>query len=195
MEKKILIERNVKCSELTMDDFVKMMSEDLKNAEIIHREFYLPIEVERYNFYIQSRRHAYISTTKEFAEKKWKTEKKRKAYIDKEIEKFDSNVTPFKFYGISFFDFKVDPGKNIVPGCCSLNVNASEEQLKKCFEYIKQNEYFNAALGWKLVDYRGFRPQIELKLDEEFEKKFEAERKALEDDIARFYRNSTYCGD
>ena len=194
MDTAILITReNIICSELTKEQFVNMMSEDLTNALHEDVRIFKPIAEEYHKQCIERDRERVIKRATEFAERKWKTEKKRKAYIESEIEKLTDK--PLYFSPVSYFDFDAEPWKNGISGCCILHPCETVEHLERCFEYIKDNVYFKAAKGWQLIDHRNSRPEIKLILDEEMETKYKNDERGLSEAIARFYEGSNYWGD
>ena len=138
------------------------------------------------------------------AEKKWKTEKKRNAFIEKEVEKAKKEYKFDTFYyDLSFFDFKVNFGEMCLSGdCCISYKELTPNKLNRCFEKVKDNKYFKKATGWKFTyeasnnSYRNcFRPHIELIVDSNTA----AEIKKAEDDLTasvnKFYENCHYWGD
>ena len=193
MEKTILVTRKINCSELSMEQFVELMGNDLKIAYEEYVRIFKPIDEARYNLNVERNKIAVELKAREYATKKWKTDKKRDAYVAKEVAKI--KVEPFKFYPVSFFDFEVEPWKNGISECCILHPFETVERLKQCFEYIKDNEYFKSAKGWQLIDVRNFRPEIKLILDEEMENKYHNAERKLSESIFEFYKNTNYCGD
>jgi hypothetical protein len=117
-------------------------------------------------------------------------------YVEQNIHK------PFSYrteYPITFFDFECEPWKNGISNCCVISKTELDEKLPKTFEFLKDNKYFNGAIGWRLgfdgEEWCHFRPQIELILPVELEIQFKNEQKKLTDDINRFYTDCRYCGD
>lgn len=194
MEIKILSTRNVNCSELTASKFASMMIEDMKKAKEVYDSIWYPIDLEYYNKRIESMREANEIRARKFAEKKWKTEKKRNEYIAKEI----SNFKPyeFKYWTITFFDFDVKPWDNGISNNCILTYkDMSEDAMIRCFNEIKDNKYWKAAKGWILEDHHHCRPQVKLILPENIEVEFKQDEKNLSDAIAEFYKGTNYWGD
>lgn len=194
MDTAILITReNIVCSELTKEQFVNMMSEDLTNA--LHEDVRIFKPIAEAQFYHNQEQHLeYVEKrAREFAAKRWKTDKRRDQYVLDVLSKEKRNV--FEFRPVSYFDFDVEPWKNGISGCCILHPCETVENLERCFEYIKDNVYFKAAKGWQLIDHRSFRPEIKLILDEEMETKYKNDERGLSEAIARFYADSNYWGD
>jgi len=193
MKEAILVTRTVKCSELTKEQFVEMMMEDLRNSVIKSEEIFKPFEEAIHNTNMADIRKYVENRARNFASNKWKTEKRREKYVANELTKVDSH--PFIFRPVSFFDLNVEPGSNGISDDCVLNVNSTEEHLGRCFEAIRNNRYFLAATGWELVENRSFRSKIKLILSPKMEAAYRSEIEALNKAMHAFYKNTPYFGD
>lgn len=194
MEIKTLTTREVNCSELTAEMFASMMIADMKKAKEVYDSIWYPIELDAYNKRIESIKVANEKHARAYAEKKWKTEKKRNEYVEKVV----SSYVPyeFKYWTITFFDFKVEPWSNGISGNCILSYDKmTEDAMIKCFNTIKDNKYFKVAKGWILEDHHHCRPQIKLILDESVEAEFKKDEENLGNAIAEFYKGTNYWGD
>ena len=199
-----LTSRNIDCSTITVEEFISAMFADFLEAQDKYNELYIPEweahKVKNFERHIDLvRKHS----TK-VAEKKWKTEKRRNAYIESEVEKARKEYKIDSFYcSLSFFDFKVTPGEiGLSNNCCISYKDLTPEALRRCFNEIKDNKYFKKALGWKLTyeasnnSYRvSFRPQIKLIVDEETENQMINDEKCLTESVCKFYENCDYWGD
>ena len=200
----ILTSRNINCSTITVEEFIRAMFSDLLEAEEKYDELYIPEWEEKkfkdFAWHLKYTRKRAI----DFAEKKWKTEKKRNEYIENEVKKARENYKfDSFFYGLSFFDFDVNPGEMGISGDCIISYDElTPEKLRRCFEKIKNNKYFKKALGWKLT-YKAydnsykvcFRPEIKLIVDENTMAQMKEDKKNLEDSVYRFYEGCRYWGD
>lgn len=203
MNKIYLVERNAEVKNLTKDEFVTKMSEDITNAintyQVMCDEYNKVKEVENTERNLE-RFHKEAENL--FAKFKRESTRRRKTeeYVDKMMAKYNHF---HKLTGISYFDLDCEPGKNGLSGNCCISFDKMMDILPKTYEYLKDNKYFTGAIGWKLgydesSFHKGFcstRPQIYLTLPVELEIQFKAEQKALADDIARFYANCRYWGD
>lgn len=194
MRTAVLITReNIKCSELTKEQFVTMMMEDLKNSVIKSEEIFRP-ELETQFYHNQEQHKEYVEKrAREFASKKWKTDKRRDKYVLDEIAKVNRNQ--FTFYPVSYFDFKLEPFSTSISDNCILRVNTTEEKLGRCFDEICNNKYFVTATGWELVETRNSRSQIKLIMPEEMNEMYRKEEECLCNAISNFYSGSNYWGD
>ena len=202
----VLVTRNAECGNLTPEEFVKMMFNDVLEAVDKYDDMCIHEYIENEIKFVNDCISGAERRAKAYAEKKWKTEKKRTEYVTKEVSamrKKMSDRSSGYYYGITFFDFDVNPGSNGLSGNCCLNLSTlTPEALVRCFNEVKDNKYFKAAHGWTLEykasenSYRNsFRPQIKLIVDADVEAQMKADAKALEDAIAEFYRNCSYPGD
>jgi hypothetical protein len=200
-----LIKReNVNCSSITEDEFVRMMFSDMLEAEEKYNDLYIPEwEAAKVKSFFQNLTWAHKRATN-FAEKKWKTEKKRTAYIESEVAKARKEYKMSDFYyNLSFFDFDVNPGKMGISGnCCISYKELTPAKLSRCFEAVKDNKYFKKASGWKLTyeadnnSYRTcFRPHIKLIVDAETEAQMKKDAEDLTESVRNFYKGCTYWGD
>lgn len=194
MRTAVLITReNIKCSELTKEQFVTMMMEDLKNSVIKSEEIFQP-ELEAQFYRNQEQHLEYVEKrAREFACKKWKTEKRRNKYVLDELAKVDKKQ--YIFYPVSYFDFDLEPFRNGISDTCILRVNTTEEKLGRCFDKICNNKYFVTATGWELIETRNSRPQIKLIMPEEMNEMYRKEEENLYNAITSFYADSNYWGD
>ena len=194
MEKNIVLSRSVECANLSKEEFVNLMSADLNAAREEYKEKNYPIKLEKHNEFEARCKKSWEDNAWKIAKKNWKTLKYQQKFVDKKMTEYKSGT--FKFYGLEYFDMDLWPDQNGIYGECVLHCDpVSNNQLEQCYDRIKDNKYFKSATGWNLVDYPSSRPQIELILPEDMQKMYEKEEKDLEDDIRRFYANTTYFGD
>lgn len=203
MNKIYLIERSVEVKNLTKDEFVTKMSEDITNAintyQVMCDKYNKVAEVETTNRNLE---RFYNEAEKLFTEFKREStrQRKRDAYVNEKMAKYNHF---HKLSGISYFDLDCEPGKNGLSGSCCISFNDMMDVLPRTFEYLKDNKYFKGAIGWKLgydesSFHKGFcssRPQIYLTLPVELEMQYKAEASKLAKEIADFYRDARYFGD
>ena len=199
-----LVSRNINCSNITADEFVRTMFSDFLEAEENYNDLYIPEweAAKVKNFF--SRLEYIRKWANKIAEKKWKTEKKRTAFVEKEVTKAKNEYKLDNFYySLSFFDFDVNPGEMGISGdCCISYKDLTPNKLLRCFEAVKDNKYFKKAMGWKFTyeasnnSYRTcFRPHIELIVDAETEAKMKKDAEDLTESVRKFYEGCTYWGD
>ena len=203
MSKIYLVERSVEVKNLTKDEFVTKMSEDITNAintyQVMCDKYNEVAEVETTNRNLE---RFYNEAEKLFTEFKREStrQRKREAYVNEKMAKYNHF---HKLSGISYFDLDCEPSKNGLSGSCCISFKDMMDVLPRTFEYLKDNKYFNGAIGWKLgydesCFHKGFcssRPQIYLTLPVELEIQYNAEASKLAQEIADFYRDARYFGD
>ena len=199
-----LTSRNINCSTITVEEFVKAMFSDFLEAEEKYNDLYIT-EWEAYKVKSFNDRMVWVRNwATKIAEKKWKTEKKRTAFIEKEVEKArkEYKIDSF-YYDLSFFDFKVNPGEMGISGdCCISYKELTPAKLRRCYDAVKDNKYFKKAMGWKLTyeasnnSYRtSFRPHIELIVDTDTATQMKKDADDLTASVNNFYKGCTYWGD
>ena len=199
-----LVSRNINCNTITVDDFVRAMFSDIIEAEEKYNELYVPEWTANQIKYFESGLNNARNNAIKYAEKKWKTQSKRDEYVEKTIKEFRDNYKMNNhYYNLGFFDFDINPGEMGISGNCVLSISElTFDKLRRCFENIKDNEYFKKATGW-ILTYEAqdgsycssFRPQIKLILDDETQKKMDKEAADLTDKVNSFYADVTYWGD
>lgn len=196
MENTVLCTRTYKfnCGKLTAYRFIDDMMMDLISAKSRYDAINYPIQEQRHQDRIKSLEQSTYNHAVKYAEKRWKTERRRKQYVEEEMKKLKTSA--FKYRSITFFDFDVEPWSNGISNDCILSYDKlDKDALLRCFNRIRDNKYFKNAIGWKLVDHQYSRPQIELILPEDLRKEFDNDSKTLGEAISNFYSNSNYWGD
>ena len=192
---------NVDCANISKEDFVKFIGEDLKNAVDEYAKIVKPINDQHKKDLIERDVKAAIK----FAEKKWKTQKKRDEYI----ENARKNAEAKKWYlddpNRIFFDFKPDKGKQGISDVCILRgEGTNDKQLERCYDELQESKYFKRGTGWafkyessskdKISTY-SFRPYVDLLLNESDKAEQQRDEENLAASIKAFYANSNYWGD
>ena len=199
-----LTSRNIDCSKITADEFILAMFSDFLEAQEKYNELYIPEWEERKLKNYRDQIILVRSRATKIAEKKWKTEKKRNAFIEKEVKKACQEYKIDSFYNdLSFFDFKVNPGEMGLSGdCCISYKELTPSKLRRCYEAVKNNKYFKQAHGWKLTyeasdnSYKVcFRPHIELIVDADVEAQMKHDEEVLTNAVNEFYKGCKYWGD
>ena len=199
-----LVSRNINCSNITVDEFISAMFSDFLEAEEKYNDLYIPEwEASKVRHFFSHIEYIRKWATR-IAEKKWKTEKKRNAYIESEVAKARKEYKMDDFYyDLSFFDFDVNPGEMGISGdCCISYKELTPTKLGRCFEAVKNNKYFKKATGWKFT-YKAsenshctcFRPHIELITDAETAAQMKKDAEDLTESVRKFYENCHYWGD
>ena len=196
--KRILVSRNIDCNSITPEEFANAMRNDFEVAREIYVENYTDEYVNGYVRLAESIRNSKRNSLMRYAEKKWKTPKKRNEYVNKQMKSV--NISEPYYSNITWFDFKTNP--SLMSSLAIEYAHLDDASLKKAFEILMQSDWFKAAKGWELTidtnenswSYNG-RPSIKMIFDEETQNKWNKMRDDLAKDIARFYAGSNYTGD
>lgn len=202
---RVLSSRTVDCKNIGIDEFVKA----IRNDFIVAQETYNDHYCEQYvNNSLKSHKMMVNSTrknAKEYAERKWKTQKKRDAYmenVEMQISKMEFK-DPY-FENLTWFDVKLDPSAMSVSAFIEEKY-MSDSNLEKLYNVLMESDWFKKALGWKFIintsDHKGYewsytgRPHFELILSEEDAEKYRKAEKDLAESVNNFYKGCRYWGD
>lgn len=207
-----ILETRVDTTNLSREEFVKLMHSNLIEANGHYRVLADPESIQRQKNWEQSKIETTIKYATQFAEKKWKTEEKRNGYVDTKVKeawaeieknrkKFEEDLPRLNNL---FFDFEPKPDQGI-PGVCVLRHDSSDEHLGRCYDELTKYDWWTKAKGWvmkytcsKTSVHADFRPWIEYILDDETRAEWKAQQKAINDDIIAYYaskKSGEYVGD
>lgn len=187
-----LVSRNdVDCENISKADFISYMFDDLTEAESIYTNEMKKLSAEKLQKYKEKMKEKFI----EYAEKKWKTEKKRNEYIStmlSNIDKRDNYVDT-----LSYVDLELKHDR------LTIRINDSlKKTLSDYYSKISSDELFKKAKGWavkyeasKETLQNAFRPYIYLILDENTRKQVEDDKAKHAENIMKFYSDEKYWGD
>lgn len=187
----LLRHENIDCPNLTVDEFVEMMHQDLEKAldeykNAIHGEI-----KQDHKSYVEYR----TKEAEEFAAKKWKTDKRRQEYVKRAIFNAENDTWRLREAGI-FFDFRPDIDV-ASPQVCTISPSSSDKDLALCFKEVSKSKWWQKATGWvfkyecdkKTLRY-SFRPRIDLIMDESSTAERKREKEALDNAISAWYGGS-----
>lgn len=194
---------NFNCGELSKEQFIQKMSEDIKIASESYDELIAPELIKRKENFITNM----TNTLSREAQKRYKRVSNQEKYIKENLEKEIIKYNSWRKESLSFADFDIEYGKNGIS--CALVLSFDEVLkgntigLENCFDYIQKNKFWQGALGWK-IEYECWnkdsminssRPQITLILPEELQNEVDTLKKGLAEAISNFYNGCTYWGD
>lgn len=191
---------NIDCSTLSKDEFVNLMNEDLHKAIEEYGKVIKPLNDEKLKKFID----VDINKAINFAEKKYKSQKKRDEYIENARKNTESKKYLLEDYKRITFDLRLDKNDISMSEYLILNINTTKDQLEKCFNEIKDNRYFKKAIGWAFkyesnnkekIGYYSYRPYIDLLLNETSKEEEQRDTQVLTQSVKDFYTNSKYWGD
>lgn len=196
--KVILVKREVDCSTITEDEFVKYIIEDVKKATDEYASICDNVNRKRRKSHIEYA----IKEVEHNLRKKYKRESTIQKYIDKAIHKAETEYIGIETIDHMFFDFNPDYNDMGINIDCIIRRNNSEEKLRRAYKVIKNSKYFKYGKGWQFT-YRAntpkstysSRPEVELILDEYIRKQQHEDGEKLAEAVANFYKHSKYWGD
>lgn len=203
--KAVLVERNIKLAEITSEEFAEMLYTDLMESEEYYKNMANPVLEAAYIEKVKKNRIKGLENAIYFANKKWKTEKRRNQHIEEYKAKMEKPITIPSWVGSSLrhFDFHNSPW-SMGPAACFYLETVTKEEIAEAHARSFWSEWFKNAIGYRLT-YEAYlpdgsytssgRPSIELIFDEEWTAKWEAGEKGLTDAVSSFYKNTTYFGD
>ena len=191
---------NVDCANISKEDFVKFIREDINTAVEEYAKIVKPLNDQKVKDSIERE----IKNAISFAEKKWKTQKKRDEYVENAKKNIENKKWYLEDPKRIFFDFKPDTGRMGIPVVCTLSYDSDDKQLERCYEELVNGKYFKRGTGWAFkyesrskdkINVYSFRPYVDLLLNESDREEQKRDAKNLSDSIERFYSNSNYWGD
>ncbi len=192
---------NLDLANMSKEEFVKLMGADLKEAVAEYAKIVKPLNNERVKDNIERE----IRQATKFAEKKWKTEKKRNEYIENARKNAEAKKWYLETPERIFFDLKPDKGQMGINEVCILRGDKTDDkQLEKCYDELQNSKYFKKGTGWafkyeshskeKASTY-AFRPYVDILLDESDKAEQKRDEDNLTKSVQQFYANTNYWGD
>lgn len=207
----VIAKRFIDCSSVTREDFINAVIEDGKSAIKSYNKNAVSriteLSIKRNSEYVAKSRERIISQAISYAERKWKTEKRRNQHVQEVITDLDNKVNNYVpiVQGIGFFDFNGDCETTMgINSLCILNEKDFDnpERIGKCYDILVNTIYFKKAIGWEFTyngdsdTYRSaFRPQIKLLFDTTITEDVKKSQESLINAVSDFYENTKYCGD
>lgn len=196
----VLVKREIDLSKITEDEFIKYMLEDFKSAIAVYDELMIPINIKTKQNYIERE----VNKAKEFADKKYKSDKWKNKYIESvRIKAENYDISKYNFSDRMFFDLKPNKAALGIPCCCIIDSSSNEESLKQAYNQVKDSYYFYNGFGWEFkydtyskdsLKY-SCRPYIDIILSDSDKIKQQQDLSDLSDAINSFYEGTNYWGD
>lgn len=203
--KAVLIERNVEIAKISSEEFAEMLYSDLKEAEEFYQNMNNPVLEANYIKKTKEQRERGLVNAIAYANKKWKTEKRRNQHIEEYKAKMAKPIEiPYWVKdSLKFFDYNISPWAMGAEACFRIDT-VTKEEIARAHNRSSWSEWFQNAIGYRLAydTHLGYdtytcpsRPQIELIFNEEWTAKWEAGKKGLSEAVSNFYAHTTYFGD
>ena len=185
---------NVDCSKLSKEDFIKFMSEDILEANKIYKEENKQNDKEAFDRELNWRKREFIK----YAEKKWKTDKKREEYVETALKNLKLQPKESKLTRIDIESGDISPLKSVP----SINIDNLNTDLSNAYDIISKKDIFIEATGWKIKysampnsTIASFYPYVYFIVSDSKRKEIEDEKKRLANNIINFYKDTNYWGD
>lgn len=204
--------RHVDCKNLSKEEFVKLLSEDISQVEAnvtASIPMFKCLAKIGWHKHREEMRRRYEYNLRNIANRTWKKESTRNAHVAADMEKYDkehsSDVFTFneRYYLPTYFDFDGNCDTSTgINNDSIIKFGDTAEKLGRCFGILKHSKFFDKAIGWQFeyrVDEKTWkcysRPEIKLIFSDEVQKEIvEAHIKFCES-VNDFYNNSNYWGD
>ena len=184
-------------SEITKEEFIKMMIEDVESAKVGYREWSDKVAEETYQkdcISHEERRQQRIKQIVEDSFKKYKRESFRLRWVENEIAKLPVSIKKgyaHTGHDLSYLRWDIEPFSN---GSTLISVEASyEDMFGRLYDRAINNKYFCGCTGWDIIE--NFSTEFKFHLSEKLQEEWKADEHKLAADIARFYEGTTYWGD
>ena len=202
--KKVFITRefNKIASEITKEEFIQMMLEDIESAKIAFRKWSDEIAEATY----QRDNEEYIVKRAEKIEKiiadsykLYKREYYRLRWVESEIAKLPEVLIAKSYrhegHDLTSIVWDIKPWDN---GCSLIMSDHIEDTLLYTLGHLYKeaikNKYFLQCSGWSIVESLST-AEFKLHLSPELQEQWKADEHSLAESIARFYEGCTYWGD
>jgi hypothetical protein len=190
---------NLDLSSISKEDFIKFILEDYKKAVEEYDNIIKPLNDKRRKQLIERD----VNIAIKFAEKKWKTEKKRNEYVENIRKNAEAKEWYMDKADRIFFDCKPDKGDIGINQDCIFDKNTNEKQLERAYDILIKSKYFKKGTGWAFKYdanskdhlYYSFRPYIDILLNESDRAEQKRDEETLNKSVENFYKNTNYWGD
>lgn len=183
-------------AELTKEEFIQMMKEDIESAKVEYRKWSDKTAEEKYiadSKVYAERRDQKIKDIIDFSFKKYKKEYYRLRWVEQEIAKLPEHLAKGYYHeGRDLTDLRwdIEPWSN---SSRYISIERLDRELEYLYNSAIKNRYFQQATGWNIVE--DFNTEFKLHLSDELQEEWKADEHKLAENIARFYEGCTYWGD
>ena len=191
-EDTVLLEKKVKCAELTEDDFVDLIQDSFDELKIIYTEYSTKVkqtyrEINRKNNYdsYEENNKRRMKDAYDYAEKRYRTDRVRRRHIedvlktitpsDEYIKSYDEQEIKAVDFNKIRFDLKLEL-KDFRNGI-HFEPKMGEDLLRKFYNLLKDNKYWLRSEGLRFIYLNGDYGLLELILPEDVWKEYENEEK------------------
>jgi hypothetical protein len=184
-------------AELTKEEFIQMMKEDIESAKEAYRAWSDKTAEEKYiadsKIYAE-RRQQVIDRIIENSYAKYKREYYRLRWVEKMVSSYPEVMERlgYSHYGhdLTSLRWNTEPWSN---SSRYITIKHLDRELEYLYDCAIKNRYFQQATGWSIVE--DFNTEFKLHLSDELQEEWKADEHNLAESIAKFYEGCTYWGD
>lgn len=192
-----LVRRDVDLSSISESDFIDFIIADYKEAVHEYAKIMDTYNENNKKEHIENEVKAAIK----YAEKKWKTEKKRNEYVETIRKNAETKQWFMENPEDIHFDLKPSPSQSILQDCI-ISKKSNKDTLKKAYAEVKKDSYFTHGTGWafkyETIDADkpyAFRPWIDILLDESDRAEQKRDQQNLDNAVNDYYKDTNYWRD
>ena len=199
--KKVFVSRELgkKASELSKEDFIKMMIEDIVETKVAYRQWsdeQADIKYAEASERYAKNRETNINHIIETSFKKYKKEFYRRRWVESEISKIPETLKRDVWYvgkDLEYLCWGIKPWS--IEGSQTVHTDSRiENDLNWIYEDAVNNKYFKECTGWTIFS-DSYSTKFKLHLSDELQSEWTADEHNLAEGVSRFYAGSNWWGD
>jgi hypothetical protein len=188
-----------KASELSREDFIKMMIEDINVVKVEYRKWSDEQADRKYaeasKRYTEDRERK-INNIIETSFKKYKKEYYRLRWVENEISKLPETLKRDAWFlgkDLEYLCWGIKPWS--IDGSRTIHTDSRiERELDWVYSDSINNNYFRECTGWTIIT-DSYSTKFKLHLSDELQAEWKADEHNLAEGISRFYAGSNWWGD
>jgi hypothetical protein len=184
------VTRNIVVKNLTKEQFVNAMAEDMLAFKVLHDETMTDYNERRWNEAVDHKR----GELTDMLNAKYKREDTKKRHFDRFMNEWlNANKQFYKAYEIKSLSWDLHPESQSGSTYFDLDERLYT-QLGTFYDNNQDNKYLNECIGWK-IRKECCVYQVVMILPENVQKEWDDAEMTLYRSITNFYKNTTYFGD
>lgn len=187
-------------SEISKEEFISMVIEDVKNAKVKYRKWSDEEAEQRYEMacqaYVERRNKNIESIIAESKDRVYKRESFRTRWVEKEIAKLPETLNRDSHYSgkdLLYIKWDVKPWDNATSYIGVNDESRLEHLFSLYYDDSINNKYFKDSTGWSIVE--DHYTEFKFHLSEELQAEWKKDEMGLAHSISKFYSGSNYYGD
>lgn len=187
-------------SEISKEEFINMVIEDVKNAKVEYRKWSEEEAERRYErdcqAYVERRNKKIENIIAESKNRVYKRESFRTRWVEKEIAKLPETLNRGSNYSgkdLTYIKWDVKPWDNATSYIRVDDDSRLERLFSSYYNDSINNKYFKDSTGWSIVEDNF--TEFKFHLSEELQAEWKEDEMRLSESISKFYSGSNYWGD